>query len=307
MHDHSHHSHGHNGHSHAPRDYGPIFAFGVGLNIVFVIVQFGFGYAANSLALISDAVHNLSDVLSLILAWAALWFGKKTPTATRTYGYRRASILAALGNAALLLFASGAIAVEAIRRFQEPQPVASSIILWVAAAGIVVNGVTALLFMSGSKDDLNIRGAFLHMAADAAVSAAVVIAALLILWTGWLWIDPAASLLVAAVIVLSSWSLTRDAFNLAMDAVPPHIDSAAVRECLATLPGVAAMHDLHIWAMSTTETALTAHLVCADRSRCDGLLADARRELDRRFGIQHVTLQIESGERECPLEPAHTV
>lgn len=305
MHDHAHHRHEH--HSHAPRDYGRAFAFGTLLNVVFVAVQFGFGYAANSLALISDAVHNLSDVLGLVLAWIALWLGRKRPTATRTYGYRRASILAALGNAALLLFASGAIVVEAIRRFQEPQPVASGIILWVAVAGILVNGLTALLFMSGRRDDLNVRGAFLHMAGDAAVSAGVVCAALLIRWTGRLWIDPAASLLVAAVIILSSWSLTRDAFNLAMDAVPRHIDSAEVGRCLAGLTGVAAVHDLHIWAMSTTETALTAHLVCAGISRGDGLLADAAHELDRRFGIQHVTLQIESGERDCPLAPAHTV
>ena len=178
MHDHAHdHGHGHHGHSHAPRDFGPAFAIGVGLNLVFVVLQFGFGYIAHSLALISDAVHNLSDVLSLVLAWAALWLGKKRPTATRTYGYRRASILAALGNAALLLFASGAIVVEAIRRFQEPEPVASDIVLWVAAAGIAVNGATALLFMSGRKDDLNVRGAFLHMVADAAVSAGVVAAA----------------------------------------------------------------------------------------------------------------------------------
>ncbi len=179
--------------------------------------------------------------------------------------------------------------------------------LWVAAAGIIVNGATALFFLRGRKDDINIQGAFLHMAADAGVSLGVVIAALLIRWTGYDWIDPAASLLVAAVIVLSSWSLTRDAFNLAMDAVPPHLDSGEVKQCLAALPGVQGVHDLHIWAMSTTETALTAHLVCPDRGRCEGLLADAARELETRFHIRHVTLQLESGERDCPQAPAHAV
>jgi len=299
--------HGGHNHSHAPASYGWAFALGTALNAAFVLLQFGYGYIANSLVLISDAVHNLSDVLSLMLAWGAVWLGGKTPTATRTYGYRRASILAALANAALLLVAVGAIVFEAIRRFGEPEPVASDTVLWVAALGILVNGATALFFMRGRERDINIQGAFLHMAADAGVSLGVVIAALLIRWTGHDWIDPVASLLVAAVIVGSSWKLTRDAFNLAMDAVPSHIDSGEVRECLASLEGVESVHDLHIWAMSTTETALTAHLVCRDRARCEGLLAEAARELDARFHIHHVTLQIESGERDCSQAPAHTV
>jgi cobalt-zinc-cadmium efflux system protein len=303
MHGGHHHDHGH---SHAP-NYSLAFALGTTLNVVFVALQFGYGYVANSLALVSDAVHNLSDVLSLLLAWAALWVGTKSPTATRTYGYRRASILAALANAALLLFATGAIVVEAIARFYEPQPVESNTVLWVAALGIAVNGITALLFMRGRKDDINIRGAFLHMAADAGVSLGVVIAALLIRFTGALWIDPAASLLVAAVIVASSWGLTREAFNLAMDAVPRGIDANEVKECLASLPGVAGVHDLHIWAMSTTEASLTVHLVCPDRSRCEGLLAEATREMEKRFGILHVTIQIESGERDCLQAHGHTV
>ncbi len=299
------HGHSHT-HDHAPASYGWAFALGILLNTVFVALQFGYGYIANSLALISDAVHNLSDVLSLILAWAAIWLGRKTPTATRTYGYRRASILAALANAALLLVAVGAIVVEAIERFGHPQPVASSTVLWVAAAGIVVNGVTALFFMRGREHDINIQGAFLHMAADAAVSLGVVIAALLIRWTGYDWIDPAASLLVAAVIVVSSWGLTRDAFNLAMDAVPSHIDSVEVRKSLVALPGVEGVHDLHIWAMSTTEVALTAHLV-APGVHADQLIAAACDEMAEHFAIRHVTLQIESGERVCPLAPANTV
>lgn len=299
------HPHNH-AHDHAPASYGWAFALGVLLNAGFVVLQFGYGYIANSLALISDAVHNLSDVLSLMLAWAAIWLGKKTPTASRTYGYRRASILAALANAALLLVAVGAIVVEAIERFGHPQPVASSTVLWVAAAGIVVNGATALFFMRGREHDINIEGAFLHMAADAAVSLGVVIAALLIRWTGYDWIDPLASLVVAAVIVLSSWGLTRDAFNLAMDAVPSHIDSGEVRKSLVALEGVKGVHDLHIWAMSTTEVALTAHLV-APGINSDQLIAAACREMEAHFAIRHVTLQIESGEQICPLAPAHTV
>jgi cobalt-zinc-cadmium efflux system protein len=299
-HDHSH------GHGHAPADYGWAFALGIILNAGFVAIQFGYGYLANSLALISDAVHNLSDVLSLVLAWAAIWFGKKGPTARRTYGYRRASILAALANAALLLVAVGAIVVEAIERFGHPQPVASTTVLWVAAAGIVVNGATALFFLRGRERDINIEGAFLHMAADAAVSLGVVIAALLIRWTGYDWIDPLASLVVAAVIVLSSWGLTRDAFNLAMDAVPSHIDSFEVRKSLVALEGVKGVHDLHIWAMSTTEVALTAHLVAPDVN-ADQLIAAACRALETQFAIRHVTLQIESGEQLCPLAPANTV
>jgi cobalt-zinc-cadmium efflux system protein len=301
------HGHSHNhAHSHAPADYGWAFALGIALNGGFVALQLGYGYIANSLALISDAIHNLSDVLSLILAWAAIWFGKKGPTAKRTYGYRRASILAALANAALLLVAVGAIVVEAIERFGHPQPVASTTVLWVAAAGIVVNGATALFFLRGREHDINIEGAFLHMAADAAVSLGVVIAALLIRWTGHDWIDPLASLVVAAVIVASSWGLTRDAFNLAMDAVPTHIDSEEVRAALAKLEGVQSVHDLHIWAMSTTEVALTAHLV-APGAKADQLIAAASHGLETHFAIRHVTLQIESGAQACPLAPEHTV
>ena len=259
-HDHSH-AHDHAGHSHAPDNFGFAFAIGAALNTGFVIAELGFGYAANSLALVSDAVHNLSDVFALLLAWGAAWLAGKRPTDTHTYGYRRASILAALFNAGLLLVAVGGIAVEAVNRLREPAEVAGWTVVWVAALGILVNGGTALLFMRGRHGDLNIRGAYLHMAADAAVSFGVVIAALLIMATGWLWIDPAISLVIAAVVLVSGWGLMRDSVNLALDAVPRGIELADVRDYLATFEGVTEVHDLHIWAMSTNETALTAHLV----------------------------------------------
>ena len=230
-HDHSH-AHDHAGHSHAPDNFGFAFAIGATLNTGFVIAELAFGYAANSLALVSDAVHNLSDVFALLLAWGAAWLAGKRPTDTHTYGYRRASILAALINAGLLLVAVGGIAVEAINRLREPAAVASWTVVWVAALGILVNGGTALLFMRGRHGDLNIRGAYLHMAADAAVSFGVVIAALLIMATGWLWIDPAISLVIAAVVLVSGWGLMRDSVNLALDAVPRGIELADVRDYL---------------------------------------------------------------------------
>ena len=232
-HDHSHdhgqsHAHGHAGHSHAPTSFGAAFAIGVSLNTAFVIAELVFGYAANSLALISDAVHNLSDVMSLLLAWGALWLSGRKPTDRHTYGYRRASILAALINAGLLLLVVGGIAVEAIDRLRNPGEVAGSTVLWVASLGIVINGATALLFMRGRDTDLNIRGAYLHMAADAGVSFGVVVAALVTIWTGWLWVDPVVSLIIAVVVLLSGWELARDSVNLALDAVPRVIDAVSV-------------------------------------------------------------------------------
>lgn len=300
---HSHdHAHSH-GHSHAPTNFGRAFAIGTALNVVFVAVEFGFGIAANSLALIADAAHNFADVIGLVLAWGAFWLGGRKPTDTRTYGYRRASILAALANAALLMIAVGAIMLEAGRRFMHPEPVASGIVVWVAAAGVVINTATALLFMRGREHDLNIRGAFLHMTADAAVSVGVVIAALLIGWTGALWLDPAVSLVVALVILVTSWGLTRDSFDMALDAVPRGIDRHAVDAYLRGLPGVTDVHHVHIWPMSTTETALTAHLVRPDGQLDDRLLADAQHGLADRFGICHSTLQVERGKsaRPCKL------
>jgi cobalt-zinc-cadmium efflux system protein len=259
-HDHSH-AHGDAGHSHAPDTFGLAFAIGVALNTGFVAAEVIFGYAANSLALISDAVHNFSDVIALLLAWAATWLARKQPTQQHTYGYRRASILAALINAGLLLIAVGGIAVEAINRIREPADVAGWTVVLVATLGIVVNGGTALLFMRGRDGDLNIRGAYLHMAADAGVSLGVVVAAFAIMLTGWQWVDPAISLCIAAVVLASGWGLARDSVNLALDGVPKGIELADVKDYLGQLQGVTEVHDLHIWAMSTNETALTAHLV----------------------------------------------
>jgi cobalt-zinc-cadmium efflux system protein len=314
-HDHSHgddhghghgHSHGHVGHSHAPDHFGFAFAAGVTLNTVFVVAELAFGYAANSLALISDAVHNFSDVISLLLAWAALWLARKQPTQQHTYGYRRASILAALVNAGLLLIAVGGIAVEAINRIQEPAAVAGWTVVLVAALGILVNGGTALLFMRGRHGDLNIRGAYLHMAADAGVSFGVVVAALVIMATGWLWVDPAISLGIAAVVLASGWGLARDSVNLALDGVPKGIELAKVKDYLVTLEGVTELHDLHIWAMSTNETALTAHLV-RPAGFNDAFLHGVCEELSHRFNIHHATLQIEASSEVCKLAPAEVV
>jgi cobalt-zinc-cadmium efflux system protein len=304
-HDHSH-AHGHAGHGHAPESFGFAFAVGVTLNTAFVVAELAFGYAANSLALISDAVHNFSDVIALLLAWVAGWLARKQPTEQHTYGYRRASILAALVNAGLLLIAVGGIAVEAIARIEEPAAVAVGTVVVVAALGILVNGFTALLFMRGRHGDLNIRGAFLHMAADAAVSLGVVVAALVIMLTGWQWVDPAISLGIAAVVLASGWGLARDSVNLALDGVPSGIELAGVRDYLGRLEGVTEVHDLHVWAMSTNETALTVHLV-RPGGYDDSFLHGVCDELSHRFKIQHATLQIEAGSDVCRLAPDEVV
>jgi cobalt-zinc-cadmium efflux system protein len=303
------HKHNHNGHghAHAPKNFGTAFAVGTALNFALVLAEVVFGFLSNSLALISDGVHNFSDVLGLLLAWGGSWLAKRLPSDSRTYGYRRASILAALGNAALLFTATGAITIEAIRRFAEAAPIASATVLWVAGAAIVINTATALLFLGGREHDLNIKSAFLHMAGDAAVSLGVVIAALLIGWTGWLWLDPAVSILIAAVILWSSWGLMREALNLALDAVPGGINRGAVESYLASLPDVSEVHDLHIWAMSTTETALTVHLVRPRTEMDDQFLAETADELEHRFSIHHATIQIETGDRECHLAPINVV
>jgi cobalt-zinc-cadmium efflux system protein len=297
-HAHEHHSYGDLGCSHSPARLDGAFAIAVALNVFVVLAELGFGYLANSLALMADAAHNFSDVVGLLLAWGAAWLGKARPTARHTYGYRRASILAALGNAALLLVATGGIIVEAIGRLHRAEPVATGIVIWVAAIGIVVNATTALLFMRDRHRDMNIKGAFLHMAADAGISFGVVIAAVLTMWTGYFWFDPVVSFAIAFAVLLSGWGLARDATNLALDAVPRGINQEDVRAYLCTLPGVSEVHDLHIWAMSTTETALTAHLVRPGASLDDRLLHDTARELAKRFGIGHATLQVEAG-------PAH--
>jgi cobalt-zinc-cadmium efflux system protein len=306
-HDHGHaHSHGHSGHGHAPETFGVAFAVGVTLNSAFVLAEILFGYLANSLSLVADALHNLADVIALLLAWGAAWLSQKGPTELHTYGYRRASILAALANAGLLLLGVGGIIVESIDRIRFPAPVAGPTVIWVAALGILINGATALLFMRGRDGDLNIRGAYLHMLADAVVSFGVVIAALIITFTGLLWVDPVTSLIIAAVVLASGWGLARDSVNLALDAVPKHIDFAAVRDYLAALDGVSEVHDLHIWAMSTSETALTAHLVRPDGFD-DAFLQGICAELAHRFRIRHATLQVEASREACRLAPADVI
>ena len=288
------HSHTHDhGHSHAPADYNRAFAIGIALNVVYIAVEATYGILADSLALLADAGHNLSDVLGLLLAWGANYLAQRKPTGRHTYGWRKSTILAALTNAIILLVAMGGIAWEAVQRFSDPLPVAGKTIIIVAAIGVVINTATALLFLSGRKQDLNIRGAFLHMAADAGVSAGVVLAGVVILSTGWLWIDPAVSLIITAIILAGTWGLLRDSFNLALDAVPAGIDPEAVKSYLSDLPGVNGVHDLHIWAMSTSETALTAHLLKPDADDDDTLIEQASRELHERFGIEHVTIQWE--------------
>jgi len=281
------------GHSHGPADYNRAFAIGIALNVTYVLVEATYGFLAGSLALLADAGHNLSDVLGLLLAWGANYLVQRKPTERHTYGWRKSTILAALTNAIILLVAMGGIAWEAVRRFNDPSPLAGKTIIIVAAIGVVINTATALLFLSDRKKDLNIRGAFLHMAADAGVSAGVVLAGVIILTTGWLWIDPAVSLVITAIILVGTWGLLRDSFNLALDAVPAGIDPEAVKSYLSDLPGVSGVHDLHIWAMSTSETALTVHLLKPDAGDDDTLIEQASRQLHDRFGIEHITIQWE--------------
>lgn len=299
-HDHAHAS----GHGDTPRDFGKAFAIGIGLNLAFVATEAVYGMLANSLALLADAGHNLSDVLGLALAWGATVLVKRLPTKRRTYGLRRSSIMASLINAVLLLVAVAVIAWEAIVRFQHPQPIASGIVMAVAGVGVVINGITAWLFVAGSRSDVNIRGAFLHMAADAAVSVGVVLAALAMRATGWLWLDPTVSLLIVVVITVGTWGLLRQSLDLVMDAVPAHIHPDEVERYFEGLPGVVAVHDLHIWGMSTTEVALTVHLVKPDAQIEDALLAKIQHELHELFGIDHTTVQFELGDAAHPCGQA---
>ena len=310
-HSHGGHSHGHShaGHSHAPSTFGRAFAIGIALNLVFVLAEFVFGVRAHSVALTADAGHNLGDVLGLGLAWTGTILATRAPTPRRTYGLRRFSILAALGNGALLLVAVGAIGLEAIQRLLAPQPVASGIVIVVALVGIAINLGTALLFMRGREHDVNIRGAFLHMMGDAAASVGVVIAQFAMRMTGWLWIDPAVGIALVGLITWSTWGLIRESLDLALDAVPVGIDPTEVTDYLAGLPGVREVHDLHIWGMSTTNVALTAHLIRPDGIDDDALLARACRDLHLRFGIEHSTIQIERGHgaNPCGLAPSEVI
>ena len=301
-HDHPSHSHAGHSHSHAPKDFGRAFAIGVTLNLGFVAVEAIFGILANSTALLADAGHNLSDVIGLLIAWGAAILAKRPPTERFTYGLRASSILAALANALLLIFACGAIAWEAAWRFAEPAPVASTTVMVVAGAGILINGFTAWLFMGGSGSDLNIRGAYLHMVADAAVSLGVLIAGAVILLTGWLWLDPLTSLVIVAIILWSTWGLLRDSINLALGGVPAHIELAKVKAGLESLPGVERAYHLHVWGMSTNEVALTAHLVMPAGHPGNDFFKRAKAEMHARFGIDHVTLQIETGEGQAAIE-----
>ena len=283
----------HHHHHHGPARYDRAFTVGIALNLSFVVAELVFGARAHSLALTADAGHNLGDVLGLGLAWTATVLAARRPTMRRTYGLRRFSILAALGNAGFLLIAVGAIAVEAVRRVRHPGPVATTTVIVVALVGICINIGTALGFMRGRHEDLNIRGAFLHMLGDAAASAGVVIAAVVIAFTGWTWIDPVVSLVLVVLITAGSWGLLRDSMNLALDAVPPGIDTEEVTAYLGSLPGVTDVHDVHIWGLSTTHVALTAHLVVPAGGNTDSLIAGACKELHDRFGIEHATMQIE--------------
>lgn len=299
VHDHDHHHH--HGHSHAPADFGFAFAVGIALNLAFVIVEAGYGVFSNSMALIADAGHNLGDVLGLGVAWMANRLVQRAPSPRFTYGLRSSSILAALFNAAFLLIATGAIAVEAVQRFFQPEAVAGKTVIIVAAVGIAINFTTALLFARGRKDDLNIRGAFQHMIADAIVSLGVVIAGFAILATGENWIDPAVSLIVSAVIVAGTWTLLRDSMKMTLHGVPPGVDEQAVRRFLEACPGVCALHDLHIWPMSTTETALTCHLIIPTGHPGDAELRRITDLLRDKFAIPHATIQIETDEQDCAL------
>ncbi len=300
-HDHGGGTHGHS-HSHVPKDFGFAFALGTALNIGFVVVEVIAGFLANSMALVADAGHNFGDVLGLLMAWGASALAKRRPTPRFTYGFGSSTILAALANAVLLLVAVGAIVLEAIQRLIEPAPVAAGMMIVVAAIGIVINGFTAWLFFSGSERDVNIRGAYLHMMADAGVSLGVVIAGVAVMLTAWNWVDPVVSLIIAVVIVWSTWGLLQDSIRLAMQGVPVTIDVARVETRLMALPGVASIHDLHIWPMSTTETALTCHLVMPEGHPGDAFIETATKMLHDEFEIRHATFQFEvSADAPCGL------
>lgn len=296
------HSHSHN--HHEINNYNRSFAIGIALNVIFVIIEVGYGIASDSLALIADAGHNMSDVLTLVLAWGASYLATKHPTRKRTYGLRKVTIMASLVSSVLLFVALGGIAWESIERLSSPKPVDGVIIIIVAAIGVVINTATALLFVKGQKHDLNIRAAYLHMAADAAISLGVVVAGLAIMITGWLWLDPFISLLIVVVILISTWRLLKDSIDLSIDAVPQGIDLLHIQTYLRNLKDVSDIHDLHVWALSTTETALTVHLVSTNDTIDNRFLEMIQEYLHHHFNIAHTTIQIENkdGDYTCVLD-----
>ena len=307
-HHHAGHTHGHN-HSHAPADFGKAFAIGIGLNTLFIVAEVMYGLKANSLALVADAGHNLSDVLGLMIAWAATHLAKRKPSHRYTYGLQSTSIMAALTNAVMLLVVTGAICWEAFQRFAKPQDVVGSTVIVVAALGLFINGISALLFMKGRKEDLNIKGAFLHMLGDAAISAGVVVSGFIMVKTGWHWLDPVVSIGVSLAIIFGTWGLLRDSVNLSLHAVPMHINFTKVKDFLSQGDGVIQVHDLHIWAMSTTRVALSAHLLMDKKHPGDHVLNEWAHALKEHYGISHATIQIELGDghSECALAPEHIV
>lgn len=298
----------HHHHKPSSNNYGRAFIIGIVLNTLFIIAEVIYGFHANSLSLLADAGHNASDVLGLFISWGAVILSKRLPSARYTYGLQSSSIIAALANAVFLLIACGGIGLEAIQRFGDPESISSVTVMVVAGIGILINGFTALLFISGQKRDLNIRGAFLHMAADAIISLGVVIASALIMMTGWAWLDPLTSLIISIIIVISTWGLLRDSVNLALHATPRHIDTTQIKTYLAQLKGVKEVHDLHIWAMSTTNAALSVHLLMPEGHPGDLFIKNITEKLEHSYKITHVTIQIEMGDRgECCFAPDHVV
>jgi len=302
------HSHGGAGHAHARPSGDRAFVVGIGLNVAFVVIEAVFGVISHSMALLADAGHNLSDVLGLGLAWGAMILARRAPSAKRTYGLRGTTILASVANSVVLLFVAGGIAWESARRLISPEPVASTTIIYVSLAGVVVNGASALLFMRDRKNDLNVRSAFLHLASDAALSLGVAIAGGIMLFTSWWWVDPIVSIALSLIILAATWSLLKSSLHLAVQGVPEHVDMIAVRKYLASVPGVIEVHDLHVWSMSTTDVALTAHLVMPIDACTPTLLGEVAKRLHDEFAIEHATIQVCPPEApECVLAPAGRV
>jgi cobalt-zinc-cadmium efflux system protein len=295
-----------NSHSNIDFNYSKAFAWGIALNLSYIVIETAFGFIIHSMSLLADAGHNLSDVLGLLLAWGASYLAKTSATNKRTYGLRKSTVLAAIFNSLLLLIVVGGISIEAIRKFFYPQPLQGNVIMLIAGIGVIINGLTAFFFLKGKEKDLNIKGAYLHMVADTGVSLGVAVGGIIIIYSGWVWIDPLFSILIGIVILSGTWGLLKDSVMLSMDAVPEHINSEAVRNYLENLPGVSNVHDLHIWAMSTTEYALTAHINVPFPESNDNFLTETAEALQNKFGISHTTIQIENdpvkygGNHNCP-------